>query len=101
KLRECVEKGEASHSISDWIGTLQFYVTTLCKNDFARKSTHKNGRPIKSIRDRISSKEGRIRGNLMGKRVDFSARTVISPDPNLALDELGVPRTVAANLTFP
>jgi len=46
----------------------------------------KNGRPIKSIRERLKGKEGRLRGNLMGKRVDFSARTVITPDPNLALD---------------
>jgi DNA-directed RNA polymerase II subunit RPB1 len=37
----------------------------------------------------------------MGKRVDFSARTVVSPDPNLAVDELGVPRSIAMNLTFP
>lgn len=101
KLKESLSKGEPSHVIKEWVHTLQFYCTTLCKNDYARKSAHKNGRPIKSIRDRISSKEGRIRGNLMGKRVDFSARTVISPDPNLALDELGVPRSIAANLTFP
>jgi len=101
KLKECLEKGEASHVINSYVSTLQFYITTLSKNDFSRKSAHKNGRPIKSIRDRISSKEGRIRGNLMGKRVDFSARTVISPDPNLSLDELGVPRSIAANLTFP
>ena len=39
--------------------------------------------------------------NLMGKRVDFSARTVVSPDPNLAIDELGVPLSIAINLTFP
>ncbi len=42
-----------------------------------------------------------MRGNLMGKRVDFSARTVITGDPNLALDELGVPWAIALNLTFP
>lgn len=42
-----------------------------------------------------------MRGNLMGKRVDFSARTVITGDPNLALDELGVPWGIALNLTFP
>lgn len=41
---------------------------------------------IKSIEERLKSKEGRFRQNLMGKRVDFSARSVISPDPNLALD---------------
>jgi DNA-directed RNA polymerase beta' subunit len=46
---------------------------------------------IKSIEERLKSKEGRFRQNLMGKRVDFSARSVISPDSNLALDELGVP----------
>ena len=40
-------------------------------------------------------------GNLMGKRVDFSARTVITPDPNLALDQVGVPKSIAQNLTFP
>ena len=42
-----------------------------------------------------------MRGNLMGKRVDFSARTVISGDPNIALDELGVPWSIALNLTYP
>ena len=46
-------------------------------------------------------KEGLVRGNLMGKRVDFSARTVISGDPNIALDELGVPWSIALNLTYP
>ena len=42
-----------------------------------------------------------MRGNLMGKRVDFSARTVISGDPNIAIDELGVPWSIALNLTYP
>lgn len=46
-------------------------------------------------------KEGRVRGNLMGKRVDFSARTVISGDPNISIDELGVPWSIALNLTYP
>jgi len=53
------------------------------------------------IRSRLKGKEGRLRGNLMGKRVDFSARTVITPDPNLMLDQLGVPRAIAENLTIP
>ena len=42
-----------------------------------------------------------MRGNLMGKRVDFSARAVITPDSNLDIDQVGVPRTIAQNLTFP
>eukprot|EP00352_Strombidinopsis_acuminata_P001830 CAMPEP_0176383234 /NCGR_PEP_ID=MMETSP0126-20121128/33334_1 /TAXON_ID=141414 ORGANISM="Strombidinopsis acuminatum, Strain SPMC142" /NCGR_SAMPLE_ID=MMETSP0126 /ASSEMBLY_ACC=CAM_ASM_000229 /LENGTH=211 /DNA_ID=CAMNT_0017748167 /DNA_START=32 /DNA_END=667 /DNA_ORIENTATION=- len=62
---------------------------------------HKSGKPLKSIRERLKGKEGRLRGNLMGKRVDFSARTVITPDPNLKLDELGVPHKVATGLTVP
>jgi DNA-directed RNA polymerase II subunit RPB1 len=60
-----------------------------------------SGRAIKCIRSRIKSKEGRVRGNLMGKRVDFSARTVITPDPILQLDQLGVPEMIAMNLTVP
>ena len=48
-----------------------------------------------------TGKEGRIRGTLMGKRVDFSARTVITPDPNLRIDQVGVPRSIAQNMTFP
>ena len=56
---------------------------------------------IKSIEERLKSKEGRFRQHLMGKRVDFSARSVVSPDSNLALDELGVPEKIAISLTIP
>lgn len=65
------------------------------------QAVQRSGRPLKSIKQRLKSKEGRVRGNLMGKRVDFSARAVITPDPNLAIDQVGVPRTIAQNLTFP
>ncbi len=72
-------------------------------NDIAGipQALQKSGRPIKAIRARLKGKEGRLRGNLMGKRVDFSARTVITGDPNLELDEVGVPKTIAMNLTYP
>lgn len=72
-------------------------------NDIAGipQALQKSGRPVKAIRARLKGKEGRLRGNLMGKRVDFSARTVITGDPNLELDEVGVPRSIAMNLTFP
>ena len=81
----------------------QFHVATYMDNDIAGipQALQKSGRPVKAIRARLKGKEGRLRGNLMGKRVDFSARTVITGDPNLALDEVGVPRTIAMNLTFP
>lgn len=67
------------------------------QNTRKKKKTHK----IKSIEERLKSKEGRFRQHLMGKRVDFSARSVISPDSNLALDELGVPQKIANSLTIP
>lgn len=65
------------------------------------KAKQKGGRPIKSISQRLKGKEGRLRGNLMGKRVDFSSRTVVSPDPSLELDQLGVPYEIAKELTIP
>ena len=58
------------------------------------------GKNIRSFSERLKGKFGRFRGNLSGKRVNFSGRTVISPDPNLELDELGVPQDVCKLLTF-
>ena len=59
------------------------------------------GRALKSIKERLVGKTGRVRGNLMGKRVDFSARSVITPDASLKIAELGVPMPIAMNITFP
>ena len=50
---------------------------------------------------RLKGKQGRFRGNLSGKRVDFSGRTVISPDPNLSVEEVCIPQLVAMTLTYP
>ena len=61
----------------------------------------RSGRPLKSIKERIVGKQGRVRGNLMGKRVDFSARSVITPDASIGIEQLGVPLKVAKNITFP
>ena len=61
----------------------------------------RSGRPLKSVKERINGKGGRVRGNLMGKRVDFSARSVITPDANLSIKQLGVPMKVAKNITKP
>ncbi|WKY01465.1 hypothetical protein Q1695_015455 [Nippostrongylus brasiliensis] len=58
-------------------------------------------KPVRGLAQRLKGKHGRFRGNLSGKRVDFSARTVISPDPNLRIDEVGVPAEIACSLTFP
>ncbi|KAF4676786.1 pre-mRNA-splicing factor syf2 [Perkinsus chesapeaki] len=58
-------------------------------------------KPIRSICSRLKGKEGRFRGNLSGKRVNFSGRTVISPDPNLEVTEVIIPQYSAMKLTFP
>eukprot|EP00181_Compsopogon_caeruleus_P004164 CAMPEP_0184689352 /NCGR_PEP_ID=MMETSP0312-20130426/30607_1 /TAXON_ID=31354 /ORGANISM="Compsopogon coeruleus, Strain SAG 36.94" /LENGTH=1800 /DNA_ID=CAMNT_0027146691 /DNA_START=617 /DNA_END=6019 /DNA_ORIENTATION=+ len=103
QLRELESRGSASHLVDEQVKLLQFHVATYMNNELPNipKAMQKGGRPIKSITQRLKGKEGRVRGNLMGKRVDFSARTVITPDPNLMPDEVGVPRSIAMNLTFP
>uniref|UniRef100_H2Z9E5 DNA-directed RNA polymerase subunit n=1 Tax=Ciona savignyi TaxID=51511 RepID=H2Z9E5_CIOSA len=103
QLKRNEQNGTASHIILEDVKLLQYHVATLCDNDMpgVPKALQKSGRPLKSIKQRLKAKEGRIRGNLMGKRVDFSARTVITPDPNLKIDEVGVPRSIACNLTYP
>jgi DNA-directed RNA polymerase II subunit RPB1 len=95
--------GTPDHIKVDLCDLLQYHIATYMDNEIAGldKAQHKSGRPIKSIRARLKGKEGRLRQNLMGKRVDFSARTVITGDPNLSLDEVGVPRSIARTLTYP
>ena len=102
RVKEELQKGAAQHIIAQDTLVLQFHVATLFDNEIPGQpvAKHRSGKPIKSISQRLKGKEGRIRGNLMGKRVDFSARTVITPDPNLALDQLGVPKSIALNLTI-
>lgn len=102
-VRRSEQEGAPAHIITEFEQLLQYHVATYMDNDIAGipQSMQKSGRPVKAIRARLKGKEGRLRGNLMGKRVDFSARTVITGDPNLALDEVGVPRSMAMNLTYP
>ena len=102
-LRTKIEKGAKPEIIQDWTNMLQYHVATLIDNEIPSisQATHRSGRALKSVRQRLKGKEGRIRSNLMGKRVDFSARSVITPDPNLELDQLGVPIKIASNLTVP
>lgn len=80
KLKEQEENGAPQHIINDFAALVQYHITTYMDNTIPHVpvSMQKSGRPIKSISQRLKGKEGRIRGNLMGKRVDFSARTVIT-----------------------
>uniref|UniRef100_A0A6C0D0H6 DNA-directed RNA polymerase II subunit RPB1 n=1 Tax=viral metagenome TaxID=1070528 RepID=A0A6C0D0H6_9ZZZZ len=89
--------------IDDLTKVLQYHIATFVDNEIPHISpaVHRSGRPLKSLRQRLKGKDGRIRNNLMGKRVDYSARSVITPDPNIELDELGVPLKIAMNLTYP
>jgi DNA-directed RNA polymerase II subunit RPB1 len=102
-VRQAETNGSPQHIVNEFQALLQFHVATYMDNDLAGQpqALQKSGRPVKSIRARLKGKEGRLRGNLMGKRVDFSARTVITGDPNLSLDEVGVPRSIARTLTYP
>ncbi|KAI9504039.1 hypothetical protein BX070DRAFT_234093 [Coemansia spiralis] len=103
RLQSCIVEGAPAHVIKEFVDLLQFHTATFMSNDLPGlpQALQKSGRPIKSIRARLKGKEGRLRGNLMGKRVDFSARTVITGDPNISIDQVGVPRSIARNLTYP
>ena len=102
-LQEKIEANSNANIIDDWTTVLQYYVATLVDNKIPGVAAvaQRSGRPLKAIKDRLNGKGGRVRGNLMGKRVDFSARSVITPDPNLSISELGVPLKIAKNLTKP
>ena len=103
QLKKFEQEGAPAHIVGEFEDLLQFHCATYMDNDIAGipQAMQKSGRPVKSIRARLKGKEGRLRGNLMGKRVDFSARTVITGDPNLELDQVGVPKSIARNLTYP
>jgi DNA-directed RNA polymerase beta' subunit len=97
-------KDGASVSILESLTTvLQYYIAMVVNNKVKGSfpMEQRSGRPLQCITGRLNSKTGRIRGNLMGKRVNFSARSVITGDPNLSIRELGVPMKIAKNLTKP
>ena len=102
-LQEKIEQNASPNILDDWTTVLQYYVATLIDNKIPGVAAvaQRSGRPLKAIKDRLNGKGGRVRGNLMGKRVDFSARSVITPDPNLSISELGIPLKIAKNLTKP
>jgi len=103
RVQECIQDGSPQHILNEFEALVQYHVATYMDNDAngVPQAMQKSGRPLKTIRGRLKGKEGRLRGNLMGKRVDFSARTVITGDPNLDLDQVGVPRSIARTLTYP
>jgi DNA-directed RNA polymerase subunit A' len=103
RLFENINAGAPEIIIEDLWDLLQYHITTFFDNNIAQlpPARHRSGQPLKTLESRIKSKEGRIRHNLAGKRTNFSARSVISPDPMLKLNEVGIPLAIAMKLTVP
>ncbi|MBS3087105.1 DNA-directed RNA polymerase subunit A' [Candidatus Pacearchaeota archaeon] len=101
RLWENLNAGAPEVIIEDLWDLMQYHITTFFDNSIAKipPARHRSGQPLKTIEERIKGKEGRIRKNLAGKRVNYSARTVISPDPSLKLNEVGIPFEIAKMLT--
>ncbi|MCK4366944.1 MAG: DNA-directed RNA polymerase subunit A', partial [Thermoplasmata archaeon] len=103
RLRENRDAGAPQLIVEDLWELLQYHITTYFDNQTSGipPARHRSGRPLKTLVQRLKGKEGRFRSNLSGKRVNFSARTVISPDPLLSINEVGVPVEAARELTVP
>jgi len=103
RLRENRDAGAPQLIVEDLWELLQYHITTYFDNQTSGipPARHRSGRPLKTLVQRLKGKEGRFRSNLSGKRVNFSARTVISPDPVLSINEVGVPVEAARELTVP
>ena len=108
RVRQLMEKETINNDISsfnqDFFNLLQYHVATYYDNEsvsLPRTEFKTGGRLIKSISARIKGKTGRVRSNLMGKRVDFSARSVITSDPYIDIDQVGISKKIAMELTIP
>ncbi len=102
RFMENRDAGAPQLIIEDLWELLQYHISTYFDNDIAGvpPARHRSGRPLKTMAQRLKGKEGRFRGSLSGKRVNFSARTVISPDPDIDIGEVGVPEAIAKELTI-
>ena len=103
RLIENMDAGAPQLIVEDLWQLFQYHVTTYFDNEASGvpPARHRSGRPLKTLAQRLKGKEGRFRSNLSGKRVNFSARTVISPDPNISINEVGVPEMIAKEVTVP
>ncbi len=103
RLFENINAGAPEMIIEDLWDLLQYHITTYIDNSLTSvpPARHRSGQELKTLTERIKSKEGRFRHNLAGKRVNYAARTVISPDPCIGFNEVGIPKSVAIELTIP
>ena len=103
-LYDKLQRTDTNSAVIDGLSSILQYLVAMIANNKIKGAVpmaQRSGRPLQCIMGRLNSKNGRIRGNLMGKRVDFSARSVITGDPNISILELGVPLKVAKNITKP
>lgn len=103
RLFENINAGAPEIIVEDLWELLQYHITTYFDNTITQvpPARHRSGQPLKTLTERIKSKEGRFRYNLAGKRINYAARTVISPDPEININEVGIPQSVAKELTIP
>ena len=103
RFKETLQIGAPEFIIKDLWELLQYHVATYFDNELSGipPARHRSGRVLKTLAQRLETKEGRFRYNLLGKRTNFSARSVISPDPYIDIDEVGVPEIFAKQLTVP
>ncbi|CAG8976312.1 hypothetical protein HYALB_00005718 [Hymenoscyphus albidus] len=99
-IRAALLKGQSLQTIMEQWDFLQLQLALYVNSDVPGLQ-QAGFKPIRGFCQRLKGKQGRFRGNLSGKRVDFSGRTVISPDPNLGVEEVAIPILVAKNLTYP
>ncbi len=101
RLWENLNAGAPEVIIEDLWDLLQYHITTFFDNTVSRipPARHRSGQPLKTIEERIKGKEGRIRKNMAGKRVNYSGRTVVSPDPDIEINEVGIPYEIARIVT--
>jgi DNA-directed RNA polymerase III subunit RPC1 len=99
-LKNALLKGAPIQTVMECWDYMQLQIAVYINSDIPSLKADL-GKPIRGFVQRLKGKQGRFRGNLSGKRVDFSGRTVISPDPNLRIDEVAVPELVAKNMTYP
>lgn len=102
-LRQGLARGLPIQSLAENWDFLQVQCAVYINSDLPGVTSMYQvpGKPSRGFVQRLKGKQGRFRGNLSGKRVDFSGRTVISPDPNLGVEEVGVPQLMATALTYP
>jgi len=103
RLKDNIDAGAPQLIIEDLWDLLQYHVTTYFNNNTAGvpPAKHRSGRALRTLVQRLQGKKGRFRYNLTGKRVNFAARSIITPDPTISINELGVPEEIAENMTVP